>query len=531
MYSILKKWLKTPYFQIRAFAAKSFRKPFRRTKDFLNKLTIALPNLDKTKLLLDKKAYAHLNSIIHTPDQTFEDTLYKIARLLCHAGLPDEGIEVYETLLASYSDLEAVPEAMVVSYLQMLMFGSAEIQTNEKIYKAHVRWSRHFSSGQIYTDYSNAPLEGRRLKIGYTCHFITNSVSTNSLQPMLKAHNRDRVEVFMYSDEPVNDKTASVRGIVEHWRDTHGMDTEAFCELLRKDGIDILVEMNGHGIFQRYYVIARHPVPVQVAWYNYACTTGVPGMDYNLVSGISIEHLQPYYSETIIHKNGTTHSVPIGNYYPPLTEPAFEKNGFITFCSFGQAHKVSRQQIMLWCKILKRVPRSKFFMKAQVLGEEANRAAFIKHFKDGGIDPSRLILEGNSDHATLLTCYWRTDIALDTYPSNAGTTTIEATMQGVPVVALIGDRYCSQVAKAIVGSAGHPELQCHSPKEFIEKAVALANDKPRIRQYRQTLRNDIVTSPRVNTPLCMKEIEDTYYEMWRRYTVSAGKVDVKEAVT
>ncbi len=532
MYNALKKQLRQPYYSARNFVATRVRKyiPLRQNADFVKQVEKAIPDLHKTRALLGKKAYNYIQSIIHTPGQTFERTLHRIAEFLCHAGLPDEGLAVYETLLKCYGTPEQAPEALIVSYLQLMMFGSPEVQTNERIYQQHVYWSSRFASGKVYKDYPNPPLEGRRLKIGYTCHFITNPVSTNSLQPMLKAHSRDRVEVFFYSDEKVNEKTDSVRNVVEHWRDTYGMNADAFCELVRKDGIDILVELNGHGVFHRYYEIARHPVPVQVTMYNYCCTTGVPGMDYALTPGdYNIEALQSYYSETIFHKEGQFHAVPIGNYYPPLTESPFEKNGFITFCSFGQAHKVSRQQIHLWCEILKRVPRSKFFMKAQVLGEPANRAAFIHHFKDGGIDQSRLILEGNSDHATLLKCYWRTDIALDTYPANAGTTSIEATMQGVPVISLTGERYSSQVGQAIVGAAGnHPELQCQSPQEFIEKAVSLAKDKQKLSHYRQTMRSDFVNSPRNNMDAYMAEMEDAYFAMWQRYADAHGKESAKQ---
>src|SRR5438046_780185 len=121
------------------------------------------------------------------------------------------------------------------------------------------------------------------------------------------------------------------------------------------------MELNGHLLTNRYHEITRHPAPVQVAWYNYANTTGVEGMDYTLTSeDIHIDHLQPYYSETIIRKSGSSHAIPVGDHFPPVSSSPFEKNGYITFCSFGQAHKVCRQQILLWCEVLKRIPNSKF---------------------------------------------------------------------------------------------------------------------------------------------------------------------------
>src|SRR5207253_5505815 len=106
--------------------------------------------------------------------------------------------------------------------------------------------------------------------------FITNSTSKTLLQPLLKAHT-DRIEIFIYSDEPPNPALDDLQKLFTNWRNTYGMDTNTFCELIREDEIDILMELNGHLLTNRYHEITRHPAPVQVAWYNYANTTGVEG--------------------------------------------------------------------------------------------------------------------------------------------------------------------------------------------------------------------------------------------------------------
>lgn len=486
-------------------------------------LTPIAPDEATCKAGLGTLAYSYLLMIARTSGNRHR-VMQRMAEFFCQSGLPDYGLQMYEALLASYGKPEDTPEALIVSYLQMLMFGSPEIQTHEKIHRQHVYWSQRFKSDRPYTSFPNPPAAGRRLKVGYTIHFITNSTSTTQLQPLIRAHHRDRVEVFMYSDEPVETMTDSVRGLVEHWRDTAKLSTEEFCDLVRKDGIDVLNELNGHGIFNRYPAIGRKAAPVQVSWYNYASTTGVPGMDYVLTSDdIEIEALQPYYSETIIRKRGTSHAMTIGSHFPALTSSPFERSGFITFCSFGQAHKVSRTQVLLWCEVMKRVPGSKFFMKAQSLGHPALRAAYIHHFRDGGIGPERLILEGNSDYATLLKCYERVDIGLDTYPHNAGTTTIESTLMGIPVISLSGARYSSQVGRSILEAAGHAEFLCKSREEFIEKAVSLATDPARLSNYRRTLRDDFKRSSRCDIDKFMHELEDCYEEMWRRYETTGTR--------
>ncbi len=110
----------------------------------------------------------------------------------------------------------------------------------------------------------------------------------------------------------------------------------------------------------------------------------------------------------------------------------------------------------------------------------AINAVFARHFSDGGIDMSRVTLEGASRYSNLLKLYSRMDITLDTYPYGGGTTPMESLIQGVPVIGLIGERFCSQHAHNNMGNTGHGELIAHSKAEFVDKAVALASDRERL---------------------------------------------------
>lgn len=264
--------------------------------------------------------------------------------------------------------------------------------------------------------------------------------------------------------------------------------------------------------------MVRKIAPIQVNYYNYASTCGIPGIDYILVGeGFDIDHLAPYYSEKIFHKRGLYFATPVAAHFPPVSPSPFLKNGYITFGSFGQAHKVSREQIDLWCQVLKRVPNSRFYMKASALDCPIALSVFAKHFADTGIEMSRITLEGASDYATLLASYSKVDIALDTYPFGGGTTTAEASIQGVPVISLIGERFCSKHGWITLHPIGHDELLSYSRGEFINKAAALAADRERLLQYRHTLREDFVHSPRGDMERFIRELEDAYFTMWERY--------------
>ena len=58
--------------------------------------------------------------------------------------------------------------------------------------------------------------------------------------------------------------------------------TSSVAELVRRDRIDILVDLTLHMARNRLLVFARKPAPVQVCWLAYQGTTGLSTIDYRL---------------------------------------------------------------------------------------------------------------------------------------------------------------------------------------------------------------------------------------------------------
>jgi predicted O-linked N-acetylglucosamine transferase (SPINDLY family) len=129
--------------------------------------------------------------------------------------------------------------------------------------------------------------------------------------------------------------------------------------------------------------------------------------------------------------------------------------------------------------------------------------------------------------------YWdrirRADIALDTFPYNGGATTCECLWLGVPVVTKAGAMGFARSAASILGAVGLSELIAETEDRYVEIAVRLACDRPRLRQLQHGLRERLRASPLLDAPGFMRDMESAYREVWRRTCASAGCGAASEA--
>ncbi|MEO5376010.1 MAG: tetratricopeptide repeat protein, partial [Alphaproteobacteria bacterium] len=97
--------------------------------------------------------------------------------------------------------------------------------------------------------HTNPPDPERRLRVGYVTADFRNHSAAFLFGPVMRHHDRDRFEVVCYSGVMIED--AMTRGFKEQaslWRHTVGVSDEDMAEQIRRDGIDILVDLSGHTI-------------------------------------------------------------------------------------------------------------------------------------------------------------------------------------------------------------------------------------------------------------------------------------------
>jgi predicted O-linked N-acetylglucosamine transferase (SPINDLY family) len=391
------------------------------------------------------------------------------------------------------------------------------------IAEEHRRWNQLHAEPlrPFIQPHTNDRTSNRRLRIGYLspdfrCHSVAYF-----LEGLLEHHDPAQVEVFCYAELANPDAvTARIQQLTQHWRKTIGLADAELADLIRKDGIDILVDLTGHTANNRLPVFAHKPAPVQVTWLGYPNTTGLDSIDYRLTDALADPpgRGEEFYTEQLVRlpRSGWCYR-PFGQ-SPPVGAPPVHDTGHITFGCFNAIPKINEALLELWAKILHAVPGSRLLLKNKALGEHSVRQRISAMLEGAGIDPARVELVGGiPDIAGHLASYGRVDIALDTFPYHGTTTTCEALWMGVPVVTLAGQTHVSRVGVSLLSNLGLAELITASPEEYVNLAAELAKDLPRLAHLRSTLRERMEQSPLMDAPGFARDIEAAYREMWWKW--------------
>jgi predicted O-linked N-acetylglucosamine transferase (SPINDLY family) len=141
-----------------------------------------------------------------------------------------------------------------------------------------------------------------------------------------------------------------------------------------------------------------------------------------------------------------------------------------------------------------------------------------------GIDAHRIEFFEPRPRRQYLELYQGVDIALDPFPYNGHTTSLDALWMGVPVVSLAEERAVSRAGLSQLTNLGLPELVAFSEEDYVRIAVQLAHDIPRLRELRAALRPRMEASVLMDAPRFARQIETAYRAMWRHWcTKEAGK--------
>jgi protein O-GlcNAc transferase len=469
------------------------------------------------KGLLDE-AMAHYQKAMQL-DPHLAEAVSNLGRVFHARGLFDEAETYYRRALQLKPDFP-----LCYSNLLLLMNYSSR-HTPEAVFAEHLQFAEQCTAplSSAVLPHANDRSPSRRLKIGYVSPDFRRHSVNYFLEPVLASHNHEHYEIFCYSDVLVPDTvTERLQGHADQWRNIAGMPDGQAAELIRKDGIDILVDLAGHTGYNRMLLFARKPAPLQVSWLGYPNTTGLKTIDYRIVDGYTDPPglTDPFYTEQLVRMPESFLCYMPDSDSPEVGDLQAMTSGHITFGSFNNFTKETREVLALWAEMLAGIPDSRLLLKAKGFDDPGTKDRVAGVFAEKGIDSGRIeLLAHETSFSGHLGLYNRIDIALDPFPYNGTTTTCEALWMGAPVITLAGNTHASRVGMSLLTNIGLPELVATTSEEYLAIAVNLANDLTRLRSLRESLRDRMKKSTLMNTERFTANLESCYREMWRNYCV------------
>ncbi len=361
-----------------------------------------------------------------------------------------------------------------------------------------------------------------RIAIGYLCGEWREHATALLCAGLFAAHDRERFTVYGYSYGP-DDGSAIRRRIAagfDQFRDLRTTSDRECAEQIAADGIDVLIDLNGHTGNPRRGILTFRPAPVQVQYLGYPGTMGADGggapyIDYGIADRfIATESVIAGFAEPLALLPETyqinDRNRPVPSPHPPRNTLGLPDAGFV-FCCFNGSYKIRPPVFDAWMRILQAAPGSALWLLGgpPLVERNLRREAEVR-----GVDPDRLVFAPRVSQADHLARFGAADLFLDTTPCNAHTTAGDALWAGLPLLTVAGTTFAGRAGGSLVRAAGLPELVVDSIREYERMAVHLAQSPHDLSALRSRLAESRLTCALFDTVRQTRLLERAYGEMW-----------------
>ncbi|MEZ0370549.1 MAG: tetratricopeptide repeat protein [Candidatus Sericytochromatia bacterium] len=338
------------------------------------------------------------------------------------------------------------------------------------------------------------------LRWGYVSPDCFQHVAGHTLRTLLRHHD-PAIELHVFAlPGRVDPMTYELQTLARHWHWLDSEDMHANADLIRRQGIDVLVDMAGFTSHSLLSLFAYRPAPVQLTGLGLPLPTDMPVFDAFVTDAVCLQ--SPLLSQA------TFAEIPLCLpswlcWQPPQMPIPLRQGSGSPACVFGSAlglPKLNPLLLVHWAELLRQCPQSRLLIKAGGLKEDLQRriqAAFAE-------TASRVSVEPLSGYGEYLDFYNRVDCILDGFPYPGGNTSCEALWMGVPVLTLPG-RHAGGVS--LVRQAGHPEWAAADLQDYLRRGQELARLGPRSLSLRQQLRHSFEQTPACRPAICVRALE------------------------
>ena len=361
---------------------------------------------------------------------------------------------------------------------------------------------------------------GRRLRVGYLSGDFRAHATSLLIAELIERHDRSRFEIVGFSAGP--DDKSPLRGRLKKAFDTFidcsNRSPGEIATVVRKQKIDILIDLNGYTDLSRIKVLGFRAAPIQAHYLGYPGTLGCPWVDYLFVDPFTVPPAsQADYAEALCYLPHTyqisSRRGSANEAMPSRASLGLPDDAFV-FCSFNNQMKLQPAVYELWLDILRRTPGSVLWLFAYKEAALSNLTAFAAA---RGVGPERIVPARPMRTEAHIARQAAADLFLDTFPYNGHTTTSDALWAGVPVLTYSGRGFASRVAGSLLRAHGMEDLITASPAEYAGLAVRIAQTPGMVGDLRARVIANRQTHPLFDTERFCRDFETALDMMWQQW--------------
>lgn len=375
-----------------------------------------------------------------------------------------------------------------------------------------------------------------RLNVGYLSPDFRSHVVNVFIRGLINHHDRDHFKIHCYSNSLCED------GITEQYRRTADVFTnvtdlsdEQLAARIRADQIHVLVDLAGYTQNSRTPALRLRAAPVQVMYLGYPYTSGIPEVDY-FVSDPWLDGPinADFFTERQLRLPESF--ITFDSLHEQCIDPVvpLDRNGHVTFGSMNGPYKLTPEAVATWARVLQAAQDSRMIINHPNCALAETRQRILDEFTRCGVSSGRVsIVWDKHPSGSHLRYYNDFDVMLDTFPQTGGTTTIDAVWMGVPVVTLVGEIFHQRLSYSVLNNIGIGvgDLIAFTKDEYVEKAVALANNPDRIRELHRAIPQALKTSILCDPIHFTRHMEAALVEGWnRKFPDHAFSLEIRESL-
>ena len=370
----------------------------------------------------------------------------------------------------------------------------------------------------FYSNYqSNKKIElinqNKKIKIGYISADFRNHPVSLLLARVIELHDKSKFEIYAYSlGREEDEMTIRLKNAFDKFTYIGDlMDYEAI-NLIRKDNINIAIDLMGYTKNARPNLFAKRVAPKQISFLGYPGTTGGDSIDYLIADKYIIsKKLSKFYSESILYMPNSflpfDNTTKIEGKEISRKDYRLPEEKFI-LAAFHRVEKINPKVLDLWSKVLIKLDEAVLWIQEPPPFAKKN---LFYEFSRRGISEDKIYLakrtKNFSDH---LLRHKLADVFIDTFFYSSHSTGIFALWSGLPVVTIEGLNFASRVVPSLLKNLSMSELIANDDKEYIRIITKLYEQREVLKKLKDKLGIQKKKNKIYNSEFFVRDLEKLY---------------------